>query len=149
MSDRRSLIHGALIRRRWVVNTVAVLVMLVPIPMWVSRHQDTQDRRDRDPVTVEVTQVIEQGNDDLVSAFHQDERIDVQYPGEVSVGDEIEVYFDGSQWHAMEQAPLWVPVAATALLWTASGVVIHFYPRMSRRRGWTKPEPVPAPGPIT
>ncbi len=149
MADRNSLIFQGMLRRRWVVNTVAVLVMLVPIPMWISRYEDGQDRKDRDPVTVEVTRVVEQGNDDLVSARHEGELIDFQYPGEVAEGDEVEVYFADSQWKPMKQTPLWVPIAATALLWTASGIAIYFYPRMGRRRGWIEPDrPAPA-GPIS
>lgn len=141
MTNRNNLIFQGLLRRRWFVTTVAILVMLVPIPMWISRYQDTQDRKGRDPITVEVTRVIEQGNDDLVNANVEDRLISFQYPGKVEVGDRVEVYFADSQWHAMAQAPLWVPVAATALLWTASGFVLVFYPRMGRRRGWIRPKP--------
>ena len=137
---RNDLIFQGLLRRRWFVNTVAVLVLLVPLPMWAGRHQDAQDRKGQDPVTVEATRVVEQGNDDLVDAEVEGELISFSYPGKVAVGDRVEVYHDGSQWHAMAQPPLWVPIAATALLWTASGVVLVFYPRMGRRRGWIEPK---------
>lgn len=152
MTKRNDLIFQGLLRRRWFVTTVAVLVMLVPIPMWLDRHRAIQEREGRDPIAVEVTRVVEQGNDDLVNADVEGELISFSYPGEVEVGDRVEVYRAGAQWHAMALPPLWVPVAATALVWVASGIVLVFYPRMSRRRGWTRPEPIassePA-GPIT
>ena len=141
MSKRNDLIFQGLLRRRWFVNTVAVLVVLVPLPMWADRYQDAQDREGRDPITVEVTRVVEQGNDDLVDAQVEGELISFSYPGEVSVGDRVEVYVDDDgQWHATELSPLWVPIAATALLWGASGIVLVFYPRMGRRRGWIEPK---------
>lgn len=141
MAKRNDLIFQGLLRRRWFVNTVAVLVLLVPLPMWADRHQEAQDRTGRDPIAVEATRVVEQGNDDLVDARVEGALISFTYPGEVAVGDHVEVYVDDDgQWHAVEQAPIWVPIAATALVWGASGVVLVFYPRMARRRGWIEPD---------
>lgn len=137
MSDHRGLIFQSLLRRTWAVRAVAIFVLLIPIPMLVGHHQDAQDRKGREFTTVEVTRVVEQGNDDLVSAVVEDRTISFSYPGEVSVGDDVEIYFADSQWHAKAQAPLWVPIAATALCWVFAGAALIFHPRMARRRGWT------------
>ncbi|CAN5468926.1 hypothetical protein BH10ACT1_BH10ACT1_36620 [soil metagenome] len=120
------------------VTAAAIFVLFVPLPMWWSRHEDAQDRKGRDTRTVVVTRVVEQGNDDLVSARIEDRLISFSYPGKVSAGDEVEVYRADSQWHAMEQSPLWLPIAATALCWGFAGFALVFYPRMARRRGWTR-----------
>jgi len=138
MSNRRSWWYQTLLRRRWVVTAAAIVVLLLPIPMWFSRHQDTQDRQGRDTRTVVVTRVVEQGNDDLVDARVEDRLISFQRPGKTAVGDRVEVYRSGGQWRSVDQAPVWVPIAATALCWVFGGTALAFYPGLARRRGWSR-----------
>lgn len=115
---------------------VAVVVALVPLAMWFDRYEETQDRKDRETETVVALEVVDQGNDKMVSIRHRDELITVAYPGKIAVGDELEIYRDDDgQWQAAEQSPLWVPVAASLLLWIPAGVVLWRYgPALSRRR---------------
>ncbi len=132
----RGLLYLALRRRPWFVSLVCVLVALVPLVMWQQRYSDVREREGRATVSVEVVSVIEQGNDDLVTAVLGDEQITFTFPGSVAEGDRVDVYRSDSQWFAVELAPLWVPIAATALLWIPVAFVVWRYPIMARRRGW-------------
>ncbi|QXC61190.1 hypothetical protein KSP35_23245 [Aquihabitans sp. G128] len=138
MSSRHSLWFSFFLRRTWAVRAAAVLVLLLPIPMWLSRHQDAQDREGRETRTVRVDRVVEQGNDDLVSGRVEDELISFSRPGKTAVGDRVEVYRADGQWRTVDQAPLWVPIAATALCWVFAGSALAFYPGLARRRGWAR-----------
>lgn len=152
MSPRHSLIRLRLMRSPRFVCFVAVVVALVPLAMWFDRYEETQDREDRQTVTVVALEVVDQGNDKMVSIRHRDELFTVAYPGKIAVGDELAVYRnDDGQWQAAKQSPLWVPVAASLLLWIPSGVVLWKYvPALRRRRddGGASHPPGPVSGPV-
>ncbi|MEP1124560.1 MAG: hypothetical protein ABJH68_11795 [Ilumatobacter sp.] len=134
----RGLLYLTLRRRPWFVYLVCAFVALVPVIMWQQRYADVRERTGRDTVSVQVVSVTDQGNDDLVTAILDDERITFTYPGSVAKGDRVEVFRSDSRWVAAELAPLWVPIAATALLWVPVAFVIWRYPIMARGRGWTR-----------
>lgn len=126
---------------------VAVVVALVPLAMWFDRYEETQDRKDRETETVVAQKVVEQGNDDMVAVRLGDQLITVDYPGKIAVGDEFAIYLDDDgQWQAASQSPIWVPVAASLLLWVPAVVVLWKYWPAARgqRRARQLPQP---PGP--
>lgn len=128
---------------------VAIAVALVPLAMWFDRYQDTQDRTDRETETVVAQNVVDQGNDKMVSVRHLDQLITVQYPGKIAVGDELDIYRDDhGQWQAAKQSPLWVPIAASLLLWIPAAVVLRKYVPLARRRRRTRP-PLEEVGPVS
>ena len=136
-------------RNPWFVCFVAIAVALVPLAMWFDRYQDTQDRKDRETETVVAQIVVDQGNDKMVSARYLDQLITVEHPGQIAVGDELDVYRDDrGQWQAAKQSPLWVPIAASLLLWIPAAVVLWKYVPLARRRRRTRSSPDRA-GPVS
>lgn len=155
--SRHSSLRLAMMRRPWVVAVVCTFVFLLPAPLWLERRAEIDGRQGRERRTVVVLEVVEQGNDDLVSATVEDRRISFQRPGKTEVGDEVEVYrTEYGTWDSADDPPLWVPVAATALCWVPVGLIFWKHPGFERQRAWLgrrfrrrdRDDPPVPPGPI-